>query len=356
MRRKGEPPHVVPYHRLPAPAYIQTAERVAPRVHVLRQPARTFAGVIGNVTIIEQRDGIVLVDTGAWSGIGNRVVAHVKRISTLPVKAVVLTHWHNDHPLGVAQIKAAWPQTRVIATAFTAQAMEGGRLGTVPRAPSTEFDESRRKVLREAADGFDKSAVDPALSATMRREWAAVAAATRSRLGDLAGTYMVMPDTVFTDRHLIADPVAPVEVRFLGPANTDGDALVWLPKQKILVAGDTVVAPVPFMFNVKPKAMRATLARIAAVPFRTLIPGHGPVQRDRRHLTRTIALTDAVIAQVTPLAASVPLEGIRAKTDFTAQRAAFAGDDEWLAYWFDSYALDPLIASAWGEARGAAGP
>ena len=140
---------------------------------------------------------------------------------------------------------------------------------------------------------------------------------------------------------------------FLGRANTSGDISAWLPVQRVLVAGDAVVEPVPYMFNVFPAEMLAVFDAMRAVPYRVLVPGHGAPQHDTAYLHRVAGLVREVQRQVAPLARrGVPLERIEARTDFSAQRAAFAGDDPWLRYWFDRYTLTPLVASVWREALG----
>src|SRR4051812_29905493 len=80
----------------PEAGYRQVAERVASRVHLIHQVEPFQISPVGNVVVIEQSDGLVLVDSGASYGSGARVVDLVKAISPKPVKAVVITHWHND--------------------------------------------------------------------------------------------------------------------------------------------------------------------------------------------------------------------------------------------------------------------
>ena len=95
-----------------ARGYLQVAEPVVAGVHVLRQAEPNFAGVIGNVTVIEQRDGLVLIDAGVSHGTGVRIVELVRAISPKPVKSVVVTHWHGDHYLGLSAIRAVTPRVR----------------------------------------------------------------------------------------------------------------------------------------------------------------------------------------------------------------------------------------------------
>lgn len=333
--------------------YLQVAERVARGVHVLRQASPNFAGVIGNVTVIEQSDGLVLIDSGASHGSGERVVALVRSISDRPVKAVVITHWHNDHPLGLSAILAAWPNAEVIAHSAAAADMAAGRLGTVPRAPSAEYVAERVRTLNAAYDALQAGDAARATTPEERAGWARAAAARALRLADVPGTYLVPPGRTFDDRLTLPDSVAPVELMFLGRANTSGDISAWLPRQRVLVAGDAVVAPVPYMFNAYPSEMLAVFDRMRALGHRMLVPGHGAPQRDQAYLDRLSGLVREVQRQVAPLAREgVALDQIAGRTDFAAQRRLFSGGDAWLAYWFDRYSLTPLVASVYSEARG----
>src|SRR5947209_19248942 len=87
--------------RDPGDGRLMAPEKVAEHVWVMRQPDRLWAVVIGNVVIIEQGDGVVLIDSGGSIPDGRDVVAAVARLTPKPIKAIAVTHWHNDHPLGI---------------------------------------------------------------------------------------------------------------------------------------------------------------------------------------------------------------------------------------------------------------
>lgn len=97
---------------------VQETLRVAPGVWLLAQP-RFQVQPTGNVTVIEQADGLVLVDAGGSPGAGRRIVAAIRGLSRKPVKAIVITHWHGDHPQGLSELLKAWPEARTIATRAT---------------------------------------------------------------------------------------------------------------------------------------------------------------------------------------------------------------------------------------------
>jgi len=65
-------------------------------------------------------------------------------------------------------------------------------------------------------------------------------------------------------------------------AATEGDVWLYDPRLRLVIAGDLVVAPVPFMDTACPEGWRRALDVLAATPFTTLIPGHGdPMTRDQ---------------------------------------------------------------------------
>lgn len=338
---------------LPEAGARQVAVRVAPGVHVLHQAEVFQPAPIGNVTVIEQTDGLVLVDTGGSRGEGERVVALVRGISLKPVKAVVITHWHNDHPLGLSAILATWPDADVISTFRAAQDIRTGLLGDLPTSPDPAWDAARTARMLELADEYTAQADDPGLTDEERRGWLGVAAVARMRAADFPGTYIVAPSVTFTDRLLIDDPASPVEIIQPGRANTDGDAVVWLPRQRVLVAGDIVVSPIPFAFNVYPAEWMAVIDELKDYDFEVLVPGHGLPMRDRAYLDRLLGAMTEVRARVAALvAAGRTPEEVAAEADFEAQRALFAGDSNWRRRWFDRYWLTPFLSSADREARG----
>lgn len=330
--------------------YLQQVVRIDPRVHVLMQRPSTLPAAISNVMVIEQADGLVLVDSGNSVGSGRRVVALVKSISSKPVKAVIISHWHPDHTMGLPAIAAAWPAAEVIASTATRDHMMGEDQKAVPKAPDPAWDQTRVAQLEgyKARDfGVDLS--QPAIVAGV----AATRAYLDLRQRDAPGGYIVSPTRTFTDRLELPDARVPIEIAVLGRGDTDGDAVVWLPRQRILSAGDNIAAPVPYGFSTFQADWIALLTRLKAYPFRLLVPGHGEVQRDRLFIDNLIALLTRVRAEVPPLAAQgLTSEQIRAKLDFSRERRAFVGDDPWLGTWFQNYTVNAMIDAAWTEATG----
>jgi glyoxylase-like metal-dependent hydrolase (beta-lactamase superfamily II) len=328
-------------------------ERVADRIHVMRQPDRIWSAVIGNVTIVEQSDGVVLVDSGGTLADGKQVAAAVRSLTSKPVKAVAITHWHNDHPLGIRGILERWPRGRIIATEAAKRRMIEvmGRNVAVGRN-DPKLDTARLNSGHARIAEYEASSRDPKLSEAERREFAADARYMNERLAEQMGSYIVLPTETFRDRLTIADRDSPVELLVLGRANTDGDLVAWMPSQKVVAAGDAVVAPTPYGFNSYPADWIAVLEKIKGLGFARLIPGHGAVQADAAYVDRLILSLRDVRARVAPLAAQgVSQEEVRARIDYSDQIRLFAADSAWAKRWLEAYWLGPITSSAWREAK-----
>ena len=335
-----------------ADPYLSILEQVAPGVHLMRQPIPNFAGVVGNVVIIEQVEGVVLIDTGSAYGGGARVVEAVARVTSAPVISVIITHWHNDHSLGVPAIVEAWPEASIISTAATHENLRAGRTNA-PFHNDANYDALRLRTYNDYIAQFEPLASDPSLTQAERDGWMRAVNTQLIRIEDQPGTHVVVPDRTFTEALTLDDPKIPVEARFLGRANTDGDAIVWLKRQKIMVAGDVVVAPTPYMFDVYPTENIATVERLREYDFDLLIPGHGEAQRDKTFLGLLIDFIRAVQAEVGPLVEQgLSVEDITAQIHLEEFAQKFVGDDPWLRFWHGDYSLTPLIESVFTEAKG----
>jgi glyoxylase-like metal-dependent hydrolase (beta-lactamase superfamily II) len=102
----------------------------------------------------------------------------------------------------------------------------------------------------------------------------------RSNVGErFEGTKPDYPDTTFDKRHTL--PFAGLEIELIntGGAHTPGDILVWLPKEKILFAGDAVFAD--RLLGIQPKLGLKWIAVLEhirdEIKPQKVIPGHGAV-------------------------------------------------------------------------------
>jgi glyoxylase-like metal-dependent hydrolase (beta-lactamase superfamily II) len=176
-----------------------------------------------------------------------------------PVTALVYTHWHGDHPQGGSAIRNAWPKVRIIATAATMASLRSQTLKYTGLAPNPTFDEQARKNIVDLLGRVDEELKKPEHDAATRARYARLKVEAVARRVDWPGTHLALPTETFAKEVLLDDPLRAVRVFFPGRANTDGDAMAWLPKQRIVITGDVVVSPIPFGFYSLPGEWIAVL-------------------------------------------------------------------------------------------------
>jgi glyoxylase-like metal-dependent hydrolase (beta-lactamase superfamily II) len=223
-------------------------------------------GPDGNSIFLEAPQGLILVDTGRHPEHAAALLAYA-RARGRPIAALFNTHWHLDHSTGNTEIRAAFPA----APLYASNAIEGALTGFLPN--------SRRGAEQALAAGQVPESLRPELT----------------RAFDI----MDHPDRLRPTRPVTRSGMQNVagrrlQVNLASYAATEGDVWIYDPALRLVIAGDLVVGPVPFMDTACPEGWRAALGRIAATPFTTLIPGHGDPM-DRAAFTAWRAAYDAFV-------------------------------------------------------------
>jgi len=339
--------------RPPGTAYGYFAEPIAPGVTVLHQNDEFHVQPRGNVTIIEQAHGFVLVDSGGSPAAAVQVIAVLSGIANKPVKAIILTHWHGDHVLGVSRILEKWPSALVIGTPPTKDMLADSKTDRFMPGNNATANTTFMKNVDDAIAYLDAAARNMKLTPEERAGFARAAIEYRQYGNEMKTARRIAPSVLLETEIILKDDTHPVEIHFFGRANTSGDAIAWLPKQRIVATGDTVVAPIPFGANTYPSEWIRVLERIRALDFSIMIPGHGQPSKDTERVDRLISMLKHIRAQVSPFAGNdTPASEIISKLDLTASETAIAGKDPWLRRWFRAYWRNPIISSALRELRG----
>ncbi|HSW06079.1 MBL fold metallo-hydrolase [Aquabacterium sp.] len=202
----------------------------------------------GNSVLFDGAEGLVLLDTGRHIDHA-RLLIETVRARGKPLRWIVNSHWHLDHIGGNAELRAAFPQARLMAS----DSIRGARSGFLARY--------RGQVLEQ----LDKPDTSEAQRMAFRRELAIIdnqAAQTPDVRVQATG------EQALAGRRFI--------VGLARQAATAGD--VWLHDidARVLASGDLVTLPVPFFDTACAERWSAALDTLAAQSFEQLIPGHGP--------------------------------------------------------------------------------
>ncbi|MDH4108813.1 MAG: MBL fold metallo-hydrolase [Gammaproteobacteria bacterium] len=329
------------------------AETLAPGVYALNEGNDFHIQPRGNVEVIEQSNGVVLVDGGGSPAGAEQVIGFVRSKTPKPVTAIVITHWHGDHALGVSRLLQEWPDARVISTGPTSDMLTSPEADRYMPGDDAEKNAAYMANIQGGVAFLKGASQDEQYSEAERAGFAQSAVEYEQFAREMATARRAAPTETFEHSLTLADQTHPVEVTFLGRANTAGDAVVWLPRQKVVITGDLVVAPVPFGFNSYPEEWIGVLDQVRGLNYAVLAPGHGRPMRDTAYVDLLISMVTDVRAQVAPLASTdMGAAAVNAAVELDEAQATIAGDDPWLRRWFRDYWKEPIVSSALREARG----
>jgi glyoxylase-like metal-dependent hydrolase (beta-lactamase superfamily II) len=329
-----------------------TWRKLAEGVWVGQRPDPMRYPVVANSVIVVGDDGVLIFDGGGFPAQGEQVLAKVKTLTPLPVKYVVISHWHGDHNRGIFPILEAFPNAEVVGHSFTRAAMLGAPMQSIHKSEQAGEvkaigDEVKQSLIQNKfIDGTPLKEGERAFFERFVADNVAhQAEVMRMRITPPSKTF----DTDLTIRlgHRV------IELRHFGPANTKGDAVMILPAERIIAAGDIVVEPIPYGFGSYPANWAKALKDLKAIGFKTLIPGHGALQTDTRYVDLLIEALDSVTRQVdAALADGKSPADVTKLVDFSAVEPRFTKGDPILTRFFDLYFKQPIVPAAYNVAKG----
>jgi len=335
-----------------APALAQHTERkvtkLAEGVYEIEHPYRNDYLAGGNTTVIIGDRQVFVVDPGFLPADAREDIAQIRQWTDKPVSFVLNTHFHNDHNLANRAYMDAFPSITVISTVETKKDMD--LFG--PMSESRE-EGTTAKFQKLMDTGLHVNG-DP-LSADEKKELGEILERRKALQNELKQTTFQSATLTYDHDFTIDLGHREVEVKFLGRGNTPGDAVVFLPKEKIAAVGDLVVKPIPYMYDGYPSEWANTMDRVAQLNAESIVPGHGPVLHDNSYVYLIRDLLKSAVAQLNAaLPTSGPamfhkVEDYKSLIDLSSFRQKFAGDDKALAAAFDR-AMGDLVNIAFREA------
>ncbi|HKQ98662.1 MAG TPA: MBL fold metallo-hydrolase [Candidatus Polarisedimenticolia bacterium] len=338
----------VPAHAAATKTKTRSLETLAEGVHVIRHPDAPDGFPQGNTTVVVGQKGVLVVDSCLLPSSARQDIEQIRKWTDTPVTLLVNTHWHFDHTLGNRTYAEAFPGALLVASAATRKTIGEFNPGAMARYPA-RGDKFRKYI----ADG--KNPDGTVVTESDRKDYEEAIAGLGSVVAEFAATTQLVPTVGFRDRLDVDLGGRPVEIRWLGLGNTAGDTVVWLPNEKILIAGDLVVHPVPYLFGGFPVEFPTTLRTLMAIGASVIVPGHGAIQRDTRYVEKLVNLLETVNREVTrEVNDGKTLEEAQAAVgeavDQKALRRAFAGDDADDGGFFDS-TFNALVKASYNQIK-----
>ena len=217
--------------------------------HPLTPRVSLVGGNGANSVVIADGRDVLLIDTKE-TGFGAALRAEVERVVGRPVTCVVSTHHHTDHVMGNPAFTADVPVIAQRRARERTIARAGRALVEMATAVENGADPFEAHVadLRDWAQYYDGHV---RLDECIRSEFESLveqASDSISGIDDSGARLAAIaaiaerfaPTETFETEHARRVGSVDVELRHWGPGHTDGDAVVVLPSEGIVVAADLV--------------------------------------------------------------------------------------------------------------------
>ena len=304
-------------------------------------------GVDANNVFIVDDDGIVVVDTNFGATSTRQVIAALKKISAKPVKYVVNTHWHDDHVLGNQAYRDAYPGVQFVAHEATREYLPGR--GAAARKAQVQNLPGFAGALRDAI-AQKKNLAGASITDDEQAGYSSDLRMIEAYLGDAPTFDVILPAITVKDPLALKLGGRTIEIMQIGRGHTAGDIVVHLPAEGIVVTGDLVVFPVPFVGGDQSHVTEwtATLRKLVDLKPKIIVPGHGPVMRDTTYVERMAELFAAVTERVkAAIGTGATIQEARKSVNLDDFRDKFAGDSQLKRFLFANYVTGPAVTSAY---------
>jgi len=199
-----------------------------------------------NTGIIIGDDGVMVIDARATPVMAQEAIDLIRTVTDLPVKYVFLTHYHAVRVMGAS----AYNAEHIISSRKTLDLIK----------------ERGRQDFKSEVGRFPR--LFQAVETVPGLTW---------------------PTMTFETEMTIWMGRREVRMVHLGAGHTKGDAVVWLPKEKIMFSGDLVeMDATPYCGDAYLKQWPKTLDKLSEFKPRKLVPGRGPALKTQRQVEKGI--------------------------------------------------------------------
>ena len=265
-----------------------------------------------NTGVIVGDDAVMVIDTQATPAMARDVIAKVRGVTDKPIRYVVLSHYHAVRVLGAS----AYGAQHVIASHDTYELIV----------------ERGEQDYRSEYERFPRLFQD---------------------VDSIPG--LTWPTITFRGEMTVWLGKSEVKLMQLGRGHTKGDAVAWLPKEKVLFSGDLVeYGATPYTGDAYLTDWPHTLDRIAALGAEKLVPGRGEALTTPAEVRAALDGTRAFVTQLFAAVKTGQSAGKTLKQVYNETYAALAPEfGRWVIF---DHCLPFDVTRAYDEASGLRDP
>ncbi len=192
-------------------------------------------GFMSNAGFVVTREGVVVFDSLGTVPLAQKMLGLIRKITTLPVKLVIVSHYHADHFYGLQAFKDEGAEIWAHKNAAGLTKTEGAKL---------RFEQRKEELFPWVNEE----------------------------------TKFIEPDKYLQEDTDFALGGVHFSIRHVGPAHSAEDLAMLVKEDRVLYAGDLVFkGRVPYVGDADSKAWLNSLEKLTAMRPQVLVPGHGAV-------------------------------------------------------------------------------
>lgn len=228
---------------------IVSAQALSPKVWFFEgesgMATRDNRGFMSNAGFVVTREGVVVFDALATPALADAMIAEIRKVTSQPIRRVIVSHYHADHVYGLQVFKAAGADiwARREGQQYLASDLARDRLAQRRQDLSPWVNEHTHLIPAD--------------------RWLSFSDDEPIRF-DLGGTRFELIDG--------------------GDSHTAGDLMLSIPDEGVLFAGDLFfTGRLPFVVDGNTREWLQALRRLDRSGARIVVPGHGPASTAVRH-------------------------------------------------------------------------